>query len=149
MALPDHHSGRDPVRHIVFSSVAQADAYTGNLGQPFYVVDNTALVVQHRIGDGTQGGQLIASNVMSTLPANIAKVVNLDTTILDDEVDAAVNPNGGTVITHNLGAYPVVQVLDLALTPAGPADVDIEHIDQNTLKLTASPQIDNARVLLR
>lgn len=143
MALPDTHTGRDAVRHIVFDTVAKGAAYVGRIGQPWYVIDKTALVVQHRVGDGRKGGQLIASNIISSLPANIAKVAN--TTGVTIETEA----NEGTEIIHGLGYIPLVQVLDNSTTPPSVVEIEFAHTDNNTVVLYAEPAIADATVLLR
>lgn len=104
--------GRDPEQHLVHESRAAADRYKGMHGELTFVAEGNeegAALVEIRAHNGLQYGGFSVpvvqarDNLASTLPlARVVPPIEVTTT-----VDPEVVP-----ISHELGYFPIVQVLD-------------------------------------
>lgn len=119
--------GRDPEQHVVHSSKAEADKFIGLLGEISLVRDGLS-IVELRAHDGsTPGGAAqslrAAANIGAGLPS---RVVVPPLTVTTDGA-------GVVTVHHQLGYFPIVQVLDVSGLRL---DAEILHIDNENLEIT-------------
>lgn len=123
--------GRDPEQHVVHTSVAQANAFKGLHGELTFLADGAGAespIIEIRAHDGLRyGGYSIpvtpAAAVPAPMPVARAVAPVPVTTTADSEA---------VVIAHELGYYPMVQVLKADGTPGV---VTLEHHDAQSLTL--------------
>jgi hypothetical protein len=132
--------GRDPIRAEKHTT-AQANAYTGMDGE-ISLVDNGSGIVGARLHDG----QLLGGSPVNAAPAGSAARAYPGAAVVPQSDVTLVSATPFT-ITHNLGYFPLVQVLqdsnDTVLT-----DVTVIHTSVNAFTLTRSTGIA-VHVLMR
>ena len=115
--------GRDPEQHATHAGAAAADNFTGMHGELTFVADGGsahAAVIQLRAHNGIDAG----GYVVAAVPASEPRAV-LPTASVPPAFPAA---GKETLISHELGYTPLVQVLDAAGHVVPPIRVEVSEI---------------------
>jgi hypothetical protein len=133
--------GRDPELHLIHETRAEADAYTGRPGELTYVRSAPAgPLIQVRAHDGlVKGGYAVQLEP----PTEITTFMRLAAAV--PPMNVAVPGTSPYTVHHQLGYFPIVQVLNTAGAQVG---VNIVHNDAENVTLTF-PVAGNYTLILR
>ena len=126
--------GRDPEQHVTHAGAAAADNFTGMHGELTFVAEGGsahAAVIQLRAHNGIDAGGYVVAAVAASEPRAVLPVASVP-----PEFTAA---GEETLISHELGYFPLVQVLDAGGYVVPPISVEV-----NELEITVAAPASNA-----
>lgn len=135
--------GRDPEQHVTHAGAAAADNFTGMHGELTFVAEGGsahAAVIQLRAHNGIDAGGYVVAAVAASEPRAVLPVASVP-----PEFTAW---GGGTLISHELGYFPLVQVLNDLGYVVPPTSIAVNELEITVASPASNETNDHEHALV-